>query len=243
MNNVTRSQSFRISKSRTFRIMMIFSVIGAIAACMTGVENIEAEARPFTGYAALYTAMDSEYIFMIVGIFASIIFMGDYSSGSIRQIIGKGISRERYVIGTLSSVTFFSLVLLFISDSIAFIMGTVFGEGVGHVPAQEWIWPVVANLIFVFMFTAFTMLVVSVSRKISVTLVIALLTPTFLAGISDIVKHYTDRKWGIDPSSQLTRIMKQDTAFIDRLIPSVAYLAVGCLFVYLSIMTVRKRDL
>ena len=223
--------------------MMFFSLFDALAVCMTSVENVAGETSSFTGFAALHTAMESEYMYLVVGIFASILFMGDYSSGSIRQIIGKGVSRGKYVLGTLFPVYFFSLILLLVTGSVSFLAATVFGDGVGNVPAQEWIWLVVANLIFVFMFTAFVMMVASYFRKISVTLIIALLTPSILAAFSDGVKYFSGKRWGLDPSSQLSKVIAVDAAFFDRLIPALIYLGIGCVFTYLSIMIVRKRDL
>ena len=89
MTNIMSSQMYKNVRSGAFRFMMIFMIpFGFFLYAMFRSLSGPAYGCGYTGISTLRYALDGDFFFMIVGILSAIIFCLDYSSTSIRQIIG-----------------------------------------------------------------------------------------------------------------------------------------------------------
>ena len=82
------------------------------------------------GFSMISQGIEGDTMFMFIGILATLLFASDFSSGSIRQIIGKGIDRTKYVVGTLVSVSAFVLVMMAALFLSLFLSGSLLGDGI-----------------------------------------------------------------------------------------------------------------
>lgn len=134
MTGCIKAELYKIFKSKPFKIISI--VTGALAlinlALMIYITNIrESDDLTITSSTRLTGLVDND-IMLLAGIFAAITFAADYSNGTARQYISRGISRASLFFGRMISIVIASLVFPIITTVLYIIPLTVY-NGFGDI--------------------------------------------------------------------------------------------------------------
>jgi len=245
MHNVISAQLYKCFKTKGFYIMLIIAVICTatdVVIVSTTLQSKETEV--INGFLSMYDALSGGLFLIFVGIYAAIAYSSDYSSKSIRQIIGKGTKRTVYTLGMLVTVTAVSLIIVAAAYASGFIKGTIFGSGVGSFNAAMMIKFVIAVLVFTFMYVAYTGLIANLTRKTTYTLLITIFTPPLLQMVMIIIKAVSKQDvLMLDPISMMDKAVTVGTPNGEYLTAVIVYFCAGIIFTYMSIIVAKKKDL
>ena len=194
------------------------------------------------GFSMISQGIEGDTMFMFIGILATLLFASDFSSGSIRQIIGKGIDRTKYVVGTLVSVSVFVLVMMAALFLSLFLSGSLLGEGIGSFHESNIGNVLLCVLVFGFFYVAYILLIVSSSRKVSISLIAAILTPTILNLITKGITLLTKKNFLFDPLTQMSTALSESATNAQRVTALVCYFIAGLFLCVASIIVIKKRD-
>lgn len=244
MTNIMSSQMYKNVRSGAFRFMMIFMIpFGFFLYAMFRSLSGPAYGCGYTGISTLRHALDGDFFFMIVGILSAIIFCLDYSSTSIRQIIGKGIDRTKYTLGSIITTfltTMLPISLLYVT---LFVIGSVHNKDMGPITFMDIVWLILCSLSAAFCFTSFNMVIASLSKKTSITVICAILSPTLVRLTVLLIGTLIKKDLPLDPIAAFTTIIDEGVPTATRLANFSGFMVMGLIFTGLSIMIVRKKDL
>ena len=229
MINMISSQLFKVRKSLIWPVVTISYIVLTFVGF---IDQLLAKEVPDSLYEHFLT---HDYIFIIVGILAALLLSIDYTSGSIKQIIGKGTSRIKYAIANCIVVSAAALIMMLVNYCVLYAFySPVYGSkalGIGSVQELEIIIALTATVCF--MYTAFTMIIAFLSGKTSVTLITSMLMATVLMNI------VPPGKGAIDP----IHLLRSSTVFNDWRITVGIMLIEGVLLLIASIVVLNKKEL
>ncbi|MBR0126838.1 MAG: hypothetical protein IJL99_01110, partial [Firmicutes bacterium] len=174
MNDVISAQMSKGLRSITLLLMMVCMIPIAIYFfhdMTTSGDDWGFVVGTVDGLSAMQNGFSDDYSLatMIIGIFAALMLMTDFSSGSISQIISKGTGRVMYVAGTQLSTTLCSLLMICVAYLTFFLMGTFAGDGTGIHSFTEVLWFAAWMTVLAFTTVAFVMMITVLFRKTSIS--------------------------------------------------------------------------
>lgn len=245
MNNVISAQTFKCLRSKAFRIMTLLMIpIGVfLTIIFKEMQSVSDEPVTVNGFAMIKNGLEGDMMFMFIGILVTLLFAVDFTSGSVRQIIGKGIDRTKYVLGTIVSMILLVVIMLVTVYASLFATGSLLGDGVGSPQDAKFGLLTLCVIAFGFFYVAFSMCIVTLSRKVSISLITVILAPSIFTLILQGITLITKKDCLIDPVTQMSRVLSDNASNAQILIPLVVYFAAGLLLCGASIMLLRKRDM
>lgn len=245
MNNVISAQTFKCFRSKAFRIMTLIMI--PISVFLTLIfkemQNSSDEPIPVTGFSMISNGLEGDLLFIFIGILVTLLFTVDFSSGSIRQIIGKGIDRTKFLLGTIVSMTIHVAIMLATSYASLFVSGSLLGEGIGTLQGSNFGRMTLCVIVLGFFYIGFTMCIVTLSRKVSISLITVILMPSMFTLIVRAISVFTKKDCPIDPVTLMSRILEGNLSSTWILVSLVAYFVAGLLLCGASIMLLKKRDM
>ncbi len=243
MNNVISCQKFKFLKSSAFFVMMVLAPF--IAGFLYAAYRLANPDLPGADYYALdvmLTSMDGDIIFLIVGILGALLISMDFSSTSIRQIIGKGTKRLNYTLGTVLTSFMVSILPVFLMCLSLFVIGLIAFGQVGSTDTMTIVWVILGLLVSSFWFTSFNMFIGSLTKKTSLTVIFAILTPTLIRIFVALAEKAAKRELPIDPITALNNIVYQDVCTSTKICSVIGFVVAGLVFTILSIIVVKKKE-
>ena len=130
MCNLISSELFKITKSKvTYVIGGIFFAMAILqAVAFASIASIEEMIGKITGIIGLMTPLDGDISYIVISIFITIIVCQDFSTGSIRQIIGKGSSKVKYILAKYIAMVLVVTVFMAAYSLIDFAAFSIIGE-------------------------------------------------------------------------------------------------------------------
>ena len=227
MNDVISAQMSKGLRSITLLLMMVCMIPIAIYFfhdMTTSGDDWGFVVGTVDGLSAMQNGFSDDYSLatMIIGIFAALMLMTDFSSGSISQIISKGTGRVMYVAGTQLSTTLCSLLMICVAYLAFFLMGTFAGNGTGIHSFTEVLWFAAWMTVLAFTTVAFVMMITVLFRKTSISIIAGIITPAFL-------------KYPF--AFRLT----EEPSLAGRIVPIVTFSAIGILFCIISMLIFNHK--
>lgn len=160
-----------------------------------GAENAEESVMVRIGIIGVLQQMfGGHFVGLISAVFASIFVIGEYGNGAVKNIVGKGYSRETVFVSKLVSTVLASTLLSFVTAVLVILLGLPF---VGKEGIQATVWKDVAaytgmQLVFGIAITGMIVLIGELTRSlaagIAVSIGVLMFSTTLTAGL-DLVCH------------------------------------------------------
>lgn len=207
MLNLIRSELYKMGKSK---VIMVITLCYAFLACIEVAtmffmsHNVEMQEniasmisitgnKGLCGLDGITVPLNGDLSYIMISIFVTLIMGHDFTSRSIYQIIGKGISRSKYVMAKFTAMICINVVQLAIYSLLCFLgYSMLFGVGGFNVQA--------ANLLVVYFIGALSMIIGYTAimevicvlfKKINITMPICILF-VFIGGMaSQIILYIT----------------------------------------------------
>ncbi len=198
MCNLISSELFKIMKSKvtyvTASIFVGLAIIQMVVYKMA--ETMNEAIGAVTGIVGFVLPLEGDISYVFLGIFITIIMCQDFSTGSIRQIISKGVSRTKYVFAKYVAMVLVIALLMAVYSLICFIGFSIIG-GVGELNQEvikHLLLYVLGALCMILSYTAITEFVCILFKKNTITIPINLLF--ILAGgmISQLAFYLTQNE-------------------------------------------------
>lgn len=249
MCNLISSELFKIWKGKvTYVVGILFVVIALLQAVVYGSfaasANMEVE---ITGILGILTPLEGDFSYIIISIFITIIVCQDFSTGSIRQIIGKGSRRANYVFAKYIAMILVVAVFMLAASIIDFIAFSMIGE-VGEFSSEVIVQLVIFALgafSMILGYTAITEFICIVFKKNTITIPLNLLF-IFAGGIVAQLTYYLTenekfyRYWLPNMSASFGDF---DIAIEEKIIYIAVFLGLAVVFSSLSAIIFTKRDI
>ena len=249
MYNLIASELFKIRKSKvTYVIGCVFIALAilevVVYSSFAGMQDV---AEYATGIDGLLTPLEGDLSYLIICIFITIIVGQDFSTGSIRQIIGKGTSKGRYILAKYIAMVCVSAIFLLLFSLIDFAAFSVLG-GIG-----EWNLHIVKHfLIFlvgafsmILGYTAITEFICILFRKNTVTIPVNLML-ILVGGITaEVLSFLTQNEIFIKywlPSMSAS-FGDFDLQFGEKIIYIFIFLTIAVAFSAMSVWVFEKKDI
>ena len=244
MHNVISAQMYKCFKTKGFYILLMIALLSTVFDLIKVTTTLQSNPElKIEGFTSTYDALSGGMFLLLVGIYAALVFSSDYTSLSIRQIIGKGTKRTAYILGSLLTVTVVSLIISSAAYVAAFLRGTFIGSGTGTFDGLMMIRFLVVIIVFGFMYVAFTALIANITRKTSLTMLISIFTPTILQLVAVSITSLAKIDVLYDPITMMDVATSVKTSTQDYLIAVIIYFCAGILLTYMSIIVGKKKDL
>ena len=245
MSNLLRSQFFKIKRSKSFYIMILVTIFAATM-CLTALISQKDLAADMTGASTMVYGCGGDVCCMMVGILAAFLLCSDFTSGSIKQIIGKGVNRNKYTLASILSVGVVGTGLLILLATLSFAMGYFYTGKVGAINGATFLYFVVGLIICALNYTSYICLITMRFRKISISLIFAILSPSLLDILSRLfgsLVNHGEPATVISLNTHVYRMISMDTAFADRMF---SYGVMGCMTFFmagLALYLFKKKDI
>lgn len=130
MCNLIVSEWYKITKSKvTYVIGIVFLLMAFLQMLVFGYAEFGTDMDGvLTGVRGITVPLDGDISCSIIGIFATIFICQDFSTGSIRQIIGKGSSKVKYVLAKYITLVMAITVFMILYSLIDFVAFSLLGE-------------------------------------------------------------------------------------------------------------------
>lgn len=249
MCNLISGELFKIMKSKvtyvTAGIFVVMAVLQMVVYKMA--ETMNDNIGELTGIAGFVSPLDGDFSYIFLGIFITIIMCQDFSTGSIRQIISKGVSRTTYVFAKYVAMVLVAALLMAFYSLICFIGCSIIG-GVGELNQEVvkyLLLYVLGALCMILGYTAITEFVCILFKKNTITIPINLLF--ILAGglISQLAFYLTQNKvcykfWLANMSASFTSF---EVGFGEKLLYMEIFVVLASVFLWWSVFVFKRRDI
>ena len=204
MINLLSSELYKLKKSKSFRIAAILTVLFAWFA--EAADIIMRRAYPqgmaasSTSYA--YTLNIVRQLFantnaiIYVTIFICIFVLGDYTSGAIKNYVGKGYRREEVYLAKFL-VTEFGAVMLYLLTAAAAFAGGIVCYGTEQMDGAfylDFISYLSMHILYLTGYTAIIVLVCGMARNMAAGIIVSMLGIMLMSNVlvqaADMVMHY-----------------------------------------------------
>ena len=208
MINLLNAEFFKLKKSKSFKIVAILTVgFSMVTYLLYAVLQRDLAGSPDTMTAAIRDAisnMDILYILqemfaksnvtLFVSIFICLFAIGDYSSGAVKNFVGKGLRREELYLSRFL-VTEFGVVILYLLTALAVLAGGVVYFGTEQLSGAFWgdfFTYFSMQILYVTSYTAMILLVCELTRNMAAGILISILgvllfSPVIFQGIDLIL--------------------------------------------------------
>ena len=196
MSNVISSQFFKTRKLHSARITGISGL--CFAAFLVIMAHFFGE-EPVTGI-DMFNALSETFVYLFITVFINNIISADFTTSSIKQMLGKGVDRTKYCLGILFVAGISTFIFIVIMQFAGFGMGTLVGRSAGSIDIESVGFSLCGFLVIVFNFTAFILFLYTIVRKSAAVIMIASFMPiiTDLGGMfvgavthNEKLAHYT----------------------------------------------------
>ncbi|MBP5492714.1 MAG: hypothetical protein J6Y08_07705 [Clostridiales bacterium] len=248
MNNVISSQSFKYLRSSAFFVIMVLMVCLAFGdfwlarSSLNSVPEGVSAQYEITGLSLLVSSVEGGIVYVIVGLLASLLICSDFSTQSIRQIIGKGTGKLNYTLGTLFTIFLFSMIVVLFYYLCTFGIFTVYCKKAGLNEWKQLLWLLLATFCATFNYTAFVMFVASLSKRVSITIPFAIMTPSILELVVMTFSTKEMVKYPLDLTTSFENILYATHKACPRIYSVLGLVALGIIFTILSIIVVKKKE-
>ncbi|MBQ5441353.1 MAG: ABC transporter permease [Firmicutes bacterium] len=238
MNNMISSQLFKTRKSNVWPIVLCCSLV---------LDMIPFIAHKYIGNISLkQDFFDGDFTIITIGVLAALLFTMDFTSDSIKQIVGKRASKTKYVIANHLVVTMSTFLMFAILIGVSILYSIIFGIGVDEYVdfnSQKDFFIAFAGLAAVaFAYISFVMLIAFLSNKLSVTLILSIVAPPILRGLIAIVSGIHPKLALISPQNALYYLAY--TPYSETYLSVIiGYFLAGIVLCGVSIAIFRKKEL
>ena len=239
MSNLLRSQF------KSLYIMILVTILTSTM-CLSMLITQKQQGMEVNGISSMIYGCGGDVCCMLVGILASFLLCTDFSSGSIKQIIGKGVNRNKYTLASILSVAAMAFGLLLLLAALTFTMGLIFTGEVGLASGTSFIYFVLGLIVCALNYTSYVCLITMRFRKISISLIFAILSPSLLDIVARVFGSFAKSEDGaavISLNMHVANMISLDTAFSDRMI---SYGVMGCMTLVmagLALYIFKKKDI
>lgn len=178
MSNVISSQFFKTRKLRATKITGISSICFAVFIVLMAMGFSD---EPITG-ADMFKALSETFIYLFITVFINNIISADMTTSSVKQMLGKGVDRTKYCLGTILVAGISTYIFTVIMQFAGFGMGTLIGNGVGNFDIKSAGFSLLGYLVIIFNFTALILFLYTFIKKSAGVIMIA----SFMPIISDV---------------------------------------------------------
>ena len=249
MCNLISSELFKIMRSKvTYTIGMIFV---ALAIFQTVVVKIAVSMGKVmvspTGIDGFVSPLNGDLSYIVIGIFVTIIMCQDFSTGSIRQIIGKGTSRVKYVFAKFIAMVIVISVLMAGYSVVCFLGCSLIGE-VGELASEvmkHLLVYVTGACCMILGYTAITEFVCILFKKNTITIPVNLLF-IFVGGVvSQLGFQLTENElfykyWIANMSASFASF---EIGYADKLLYMEIFIVIASVFIWWSVFVFKRRDI
>ena len=243
MSNVISSQFFKARKLKSVHFSIITGFCFAVFIVLMTKAFGDNEQAPITGM-SMFDALSQSFIYLFLVVFANNILSADWTSSSVKQILGKGTNRVKYCIGSMIVAGILTFIYAVFMQGTGFLFGCVLGNGVGAVLDNFWL-IFVGYLLIAFNFVSIIMFLYCFIKKSAAVIMIV----SFLPIVSDLTA-----------SILLATTNNENVAFVSyfKLMEDVIHLnpdstqsvisyiilgAITIIFAAASVLTFRKEDI
>lgn len=244
MYNVISSQRFKYLRSSVF--FVILCTAPCLAYIFFRISRVPLSQIPagdaITGADIVIGCLDGGFIMVLIGILASLLICADFTTQSIRQIIGKGTSRLSYTLGTIITCSVFCLGIMLLYSLCNFGFGAAYYGQAGLDKWKTLLWLLLAIVCLAFFYTAYIMFIASLSKRASVTIPLAVVTPSLSELLVMSFATKSMKQYPIDPLAVFNNIYLHDHKICPRIYSAIALIVAGIIFTILSIIVVKKKE-
>ena len=241
MNNLMKSQFFKIKRNRCLYIMLGVVLFMAFVG-VTMASNMKAEGNVVTGVDVVFNSYGGDVCAMIVGILATFILCMDFTSGSIKQIIGKGVNRVKYTMASIFSVSITATIMLALLGLISFGFGIVIFGHTGSIEISSLGYLILGLIVIALNYTSYIAMITMAFRKISISLIFAILSPSLLDIFVRLISPVTDASV-LSLNENVEKMISVETAFGERM---ASFGVMGILTVIMAVVALsifKKKDI
>lgn len=202
MINLLSAEFYKLRKSRSFKVAAGLAVLFTVAVylleelLLSGlVENVDKAMIERSNILHILKQMFGQCNTIIfVTIFVCLFAMGDYSSGAVKNIVGKGLRREEIYLARFL-VTEFGAVLIYLLTALAVFIGGVIVQRTGQINGAvlyDFISYLSLQILYLTAYTAIIILVCEITRNTAGILIsilgIMLFSNMVFEGIDIVIK-------------------------------------------------------
>lgn len=243
MSNVISSQLFKARKLKSVKVSTITGFcFAAFIVIMIKVFG-DNEQAPITGM-SMFDDLSQSFIYLFLVVFANNILSADWTSSSVKQILGKGTSRVKYCIGSMIVTGVLTFIYAVFIQGSGFILGCIAGDGVGTVLDDMWL-IFVGFLLISFNFTSIIMFLYCFIKKSSAVIMIV----SFLPIVSDLTSTILVAMTGNEKFVYISYFKLMEDVIHLNQDPNqsvIAYVVIGAITIFFtaaSVLTFRKEDI
>ena len=241
MSNVISSQFFKAGKIKGVKVTTIFGLcfVGFIVLMCKMFSEV-----PITGM-DMFDTFSQSFMYLFLVVFANHIISADWTSSSIKQILGKGTDRVSYCIGTM----FVAVILTFVYEVLlmiaGFALGSVVGEGIGVVDIKSVGFILGGYLLISCNFVSIIMFLYCFIKKSAAVIMIV----SFMPIISDLLSTIVIGMTGIENAAYISyfKLMEDVTRAnpdsTQNVVSYVVLTAITIFFAAASAIVLRKEDI
>ena len=188
---------------------------------------------PPTNFSMVQEAISNSSILLILAILTSIYVCDDFSNGTIKNIIGKGYSRNNIFLSKYIVSTIYSILFVIIAYLVSCLLGIIFWDNYASITSLEFsslliqlLLVIAYNSIYFTLAFKFTKNGICIALNILGPTIVSLIT-MFLDAIVDKDNFTTNKYWidSIMSSIQYGEILKED--LITSLIAGSIYIVIS----------------
>lgn len=227
-------------------ISMFFAVRNTSAMSADGLIVAANKGIDFTGKYFMMTAVSGSSIGTILAIFISLYICGNFSSGTIKNILSRGYSRNKLlVVSNIASFTV-AVIMTFICLVCGFVMGSLLGKigtgwSAGLIPIL--LAQLLTVIAFTSVYTAVAFLVRKTGAAIAVSILISIVT-SLVASLLDVLlfkdaAFKTSDYLLTQVLTNVSSISVSSEILAKSIICAAVYLLIG---LFISFVAFRKRE-
>lgn len=199
-----------------------------------------------TGKYFLMTAISGSSIGVFLAIFTSLFICGDFSSGTIKNVLSRGYGRSNYLVSSFIAAFWAASIMTLICLLSGFTAGTLLGElGTGW--SASLIPILLVQLLIVFAFTSIYTAIAFLLRKTGAAIAVSVLTSTVVSLITSLIDVWFFRESTFRTSdyllspvmSSVSNVSVSTEVLLKSAICAAIYLLVGLVLSYIAF---RKRE-
>lgn len=249
MFNLIASELFKIGKSKvTYVIGSVFAFMALVQiVAYASMASMEEMIGQITGIRGMMTPLEGDLSYIIISIFVTIIVCQDFATGSIRQIIGKGCSKIKYVFAKYIAMVLVIVVFMASYSLIDFVGFSAIGS-VGDFNSES------IKQIMIFGLGAFSMIlgyaaiiefICILFKKNTIAIPLSLLF-TFVGGmVAQLIFYFTENEkifqyWLSNMSASFCVF---EVEISQKMIYIAIFLVIAIVFSALSAFIFHKKDI
>lgn len=244
MSNVISGQFFKAGKLKSVKVSSIVGLCFAALLVLMARYLSGDEAEPVTGM-EMFNALSQSFMYLFMVIFANHILSADWTSASVKQILGKGTDRVKYCIGSMIVAGILTFVYYIGMAAAGTALGTVLGEGFGVFDIKSFGFRIGGFALISINFVSLIMLLYCFIKKSAAVIMIV----SFLPIVSDVLSMLVVGLTGKEFGTYLSYFTLMDNILFVNPDPTqnvICYSVLGSLtviFAVAAVLVFRKEDI